>query len=97
MITIQELLYNHGLSKDAKVKLIRHKDSRVDLYNMFRTNKDAFLEYQYSQSKDVFNRVDYIVSFIGEDGLMSRLIGVFKILSKKQISDNRFEYEMEEV
>lgn len=42
MITIQELLNNRGLSQDVKVKLVRHKDSSIELYNMFRTDNVFF-------------------------------------------------------
>ena len=61
MITIQELLFNRGLDKSSKIKLVRHKDNRLDLYNLYRTNRPAFLEYQNSQVKDVFNGVDYLI------------------------------------
>jgi hypothetical protein len=55
------------------------------------------LDYQNSQNKDVFKEVDYIVSFIGEDGLLSRFIGVFEIISRKKITNNQFEYQMDEI
>ncbi len=97
MITIQELLYNRGLDQNAKVKLIRHKDSRQDLYNLYKTDRAEFLAYQNSQSKDVFNGVDYIVSFIGEEGTLLRFIGVYQIISRKRTIDNRFEYQMSEI
>ena len=61
MITIQELLFNRGLDKSSKIKLVRHKDNRLDLYNLYRTNRPAFLEYQNSQVKDVFNGVDDLI------------------------------------
>lgn len=80
MITIQELLYNRGLNRLAKIKLVRHKDKRLDLYNLYRTDRNSFWDYQNTQSKDVFKGVDYIVSFIGEEGVFARFIGVFKIL-----------------
>lgn len=97
MITIQELLFNRGLDKSSKTKLVRHKDARLDLYNMYRYKRQDFLDYQNLQRKDVFKGVDYIVSFIGEDGVLSRLIGVYKVISRKQIHADRFKYEMEEV
>jgi hypothetical protein len=97
MITIQELLENRGLDKNAKVKFVRHKDKKRDLYNLYRTNREEFLAYQNDQSKDVFNGVDYIVSFIGEEGLLSRFIGVYKLTGRKQIAEDHFEYQMEEV
>lgn len=97
MITIQELLFNRNLSKTAKVKLVRHKDGRGDLYNLYRTDLRGFLAYQNSQAKDVFKGVEYIVSFIGEEGMLSRFVGVYKLTDRKQIADDHFEYQMEEV
>jgi hypothetical protein len=97
MITIQELLFNRGLSKNAKTKLVRHKDSKRDLYNLYRTDYPGFLAYQKTQRKDVFNGVEYIVSFIGEERVRSRFIGVYKVLNSRKLEGNSFEYEMEEV
>lgn len=51
MITIQELLYNRGLELKSKVKLVRHKENKWDLYNLYRTDKAEFLAYQNSQKK----------------------------------------------
>ena len=97
MITIQELLYNRGLDTKANVKLVRHKDSRQDLYNLYKSNRTKFLAYQNSQSKDIFKKVDYIISFIGEEGNLSRFIGVYQITDKRRISVDLFEYQMQEV
>lgn len=96
MITIQELLYNRGLDRTARVKLVRHKDRRLDLYNIYRTDREAFLKYQNTQKKDVFNKVDYIVSFIGEEGLQARFVGVYKVNGEKAIHEG-YEYSMSEV
>ncbi|MHB8261655.1 MAG: GIY-YIG nuclease family protein [Bacteroidia bacterium] len=110
MITIQELLFNRGLDKNSKTKLVRHKDNRreLDLYKMYRTDKEKFLKYQSQQGKDIFNDVDYIVSFVGEESNLSRFVGVYKILSGKKLSEKKlsvegngnlyeYEYEMAEV
>lgn len=107
MITIQELLYNRGLDRKAAVKLVRHKDRRIDLYSMYRTERNAFLEYQNTQSRDIFKDVDYIVSFIGEDGVLARFIGVYRVTGKERIKgalnignydfSYNFKYSMEEV
>lgn len=106
MITIQELLFNRGLDRQSKTKLVRHKDSRIDLYDAYRTNRELFLKYQQQQSKEVFTGVDYIVSFIGEEGLMSRFVGVYKVLRCRQLpkvqlsvieTSYQIEYDFEEV
>ncbi len=97
MITIQELLFNRGLDKSAKIKLVRHKDARRDLYNLYRTDKTEFLNYQNLQSRNVFDNVDYIVSFIGEEGIQSRFIGIYKVGMSKKNSAGLFEYKMKEL
>lgn len=97
MITIQELLYNRGLERSASVKLVRHKERGLDLYNLYRTNRMAFLSYQCSQRRDVFNKVDYIVSFVGEEGVQARFVGVWKICGKSMSDDGCYKYSMSEV
>ena len=96
MITIQELLYNRGVSRTAKVKLVRHKDRRYDIYNMYRTDREAFEDYQNTQSNEVFKGVDYIVSFVGEDKLLSRFVGVYRVLGVSKEGES-YKYNMEEV
>jgi len=105
MITIQELLFNRGLDKTSKVKLVRHKDSRIDLYNAYRTNRELFLKYQQQQSKEVFKGVDYLVSFIGEESVQSRFVGVYKVLGCRKFpkkpsvigASHCLEYDLEEM
>ena len=106
MITIQELLYNRGLDPNSKTKLVRHKDTRIDLYNMYTTKKEDFLTYQSQQSRDVFKGTQYIISFIGEEGSLSRFVGVFKVVGIKNNTTKElsivdtsyvFYYELEEI
>lgn len=108
MITIQELLFNRKLDKKFKIKLVRHQDKRYpDLYDWYRFDKKKFLIYQSLQGKNVFNGVDYIVSFIGEgNGNLSRFVGVFKVISVKSFTKPKviasfpnvsFKYELEEI
>jgi hypothetical protein len=105
MITIQELLFNRGLDKKLKIKLVRHKDSRTNLYDAYRTNRELFLKYQSQQSKEVFKGVDYVVSFIGEEGVRSRFVGVYRVLGCRRFpkkpsvtgASHSLEYNLEEV
>ncbi len=93
IITIQQLLKsrNSDFDNSKKVKLVRHKDNRPinerkifgvqyegTLYNLYRTEPEKFLAYQSEQTFANFGDVEYIVSFIGEEGTESRFIGVFK-------------------
>lgn len=108
-ITIQELLYNRGLKKENKIVLVRHKDSRETkiirgvaynktLYDIYREQPELFLEYQSEQADDKFKKAEYIVSFLGEEGTLSRFLGVYKI--EKTIMDDKhspYYYKMTEV
>ena len=87
MITIQELLYNRGLPREARVKMVRHKDSRLDLHELYRNDRSAFLAYQSSQSRPVFHDVDFIASFVGEDNNNARFIGVYRINGSLERTD----------
>lgn len=107
MITIQELLFNRGLDRTEPIKLVRHKDRRLDLYSLYRSDRKAFLDYQCSQKADVFKGCKYVVAFIGEEGLSSRFIGVYELVGKTEQPDtikisnqqfvSRFKYTMQEV
>ena len=111
MITIQELLSSRlnkcGVESTDRIKLVRQKDARQDLYELYRHKKEEFLNYQSAQSKPVFNKVDYIVSFIGEEGNSARFIGAYKIVETIELNktdkpsgvkdiDNYF-YKMQEL
>lgn len=110
-LTINELLLNRGIKSSDKVKFVRHKDNRktktidgkeynVSLYDLYRqgSTKDVFLRYQSEQSDNVFDGVNYIVSFIGEDGQKSRFIGVYKIVNNDKPCNcsSNFFYKMKE-
>ena len=93
IISLQELLVgrNDDFDTATKVKLVRHKDNRKpedrkimgnlyrgSLYHLYQTDYLRFLDYQSEQKKNQFEDVEYIVCFIGEEGLESRFIGVYK-------------------
>ncbi len=92
IITIQQLLIgrNPDFDNAQRVKLVRHKDNRPvnerkilgepyegSLYNLYRTELKKFLDYQSEQRISKFGDVEYIVSFIGEEGTESRFIVTF--------------------
>jgi len=78
---IKELLNLRGMDTKLKIKLVRHQDSRFDLWELYRTGH--FDTYQSYQSKPIFHNCDYIVSFMGLDGSRAQLIGVYKVSEKK--------------
>lgn len=101
--TIQVLLNGRNDEFDAadkkRVRLIRHKDNRkvkiIDgkeytnsLYDIYLNDNEVFMNYQSEQVKKRFMDVDYIVAFIGEEGVASRFVGVYKNMGLiKEIGD----------
>lgn len=93
IVFIQDLLSGRNEEFDnadkKRIRLIRHKDNRKEktidgkkysnsLFDLYLYEHDVFLSYQSEQVKKRFKDVDYIVSFIGEEGISSRFVGVFK-------------------
>jgi hypothetical protein len=77
MLTIIELLRLRGLDPAAKVKLVRHKDPRFQLYDI---SQQGLIEiYQQYQSKPIFKDIQYIVSFLGIESTLAALIGVYEV------------------
>ncbi len=90
IISIRELLSLRGLDVNKRIKVVRHKDARKEViingkleqgnpYDWYRYNRELFIGYQSEQGRDVFKDVDYIVSFIGEQGTTARFVGVYHI------------------
>ncbi len=93
--TIQALLNGRNDEFDAadkkRVRLLRHKDNRRvkviggkeytnSLYDIYLNDNEVFMTYQSEQVKKRFIDVDYFVAFIGEEGVTSRFVGVYKNL-----------------
>lgn len=79
MITLQEILgTKSGLLNGARVKLVRHKDSRAEYREMMK-HRHSVIAYQKQQKRNVFRDCDYIISFMGAERHRSIFIGVFKV------------------
>ena len=69
--------YNIDLNK---IKLIRHPQNRADVSEIYQA---GFIEYyQSSQSKPIFDKCEYILSFLGIENTKARYIGAWKICGK---------------
>ena len=74
--------------KHPKIKLLRHSDDRdkviegittdKSLYYLYREEPELFVKYQNEQQTKLFENVKYIVSFLGEEGITARFIGIYK-------------------
>jgi hypothetical protein len=80
MISIVELLRLRGLDCSKKIKLVRHKDKRYDVAQLYSLGQIEI--YQSYQAKDIF-KCDYIVSFIGFEGSLARMVGVYKVNGRR--------------
>jgi hypothetical protein len=78
---IVDLLVLRGFDPTRPTKLVRHQDARYDVHDLMRRGWLEF--YQATQSRPVFDRCERIVSFIGTGGTKARLIGVYKVLGKR--------------
>lgn len=109
IISIQNLLRNRGVDFDsAKVKFVRHKESsgvikineieyHETLYHLYRTQPEAFRAYQNEQDTVTFDKVDYIVSFIGEEDSTARFIGVFQKMGRQDLRKGRSLFDFQKV
>lgn len=93
MLTIQEILnLKTDLFISSKVKLVRHKDSRVEYRELIK-DRQELLNYQKKQPKPIFHDCDYIISFIGQERKKSILFGIFKVNGYK-IINGYFYYDL---
>lgn len=110
IITIQELLKrrNEAFDNSKRIKLVRHKENKAkisfldeiymgSLYHMYRYDYPLFLKYQSHQLTENFEKVDYIVVFIGEIGQESRFVGVFKNCGHEVLDEKTSFFDFREV
>lgn len=76
-------------------KVLRHKDARRDLWELFDAGE--FDAYQNGQSWDVFGKAEFIISFIAERHNYAKFIGVWKVLSKRQTKYGKYRYKTQKV
>ena len=77
------------------VKVLRHKDTRRDLWAFRRDGQ--FNEYQNDQSWDVFGAATCIVSFIAERNRYAKFVGVWEVLSKSKKALGGYRYRTREL
>jgi len=78
-----------------KVKVLRHKSSREDLWKLICDGE--FERYQNEQSWNVFGKADYLISFIAERDRYAKFVGVWRVVSKRLKPSGRgYFYKTEE-
>jgi hypothetical protein len=82
-----ELLRLRGIDANkSKIKVVRHEDKRVNVHEFSRKELEI---YQNHQGKRVFDGVDYIASFIGEERGLAKLLGVYRVNTPNAIRPPR--------
>ncbi len=81
--------------RDHSVKVLRHKDSRRDLWELRR--KGMFERYQNGQSWDVFGRACYIISFIAERNRFAKFVGVWRVVSTHKKEPRGYRYRTKQL
>ena len=79
-MNILDLKQFNDFVEHRKVKVLRHRSSKEDLWKLVNSNK--FTQYQNSQSWDVFGDAEYIISFIAEGNKYAKFVGIWKVLTK---------------
>lgn len=74
---IIDLLEIFGFDRSASSKLVRHRDASLDVHEL---DQRGWLEtYQSFQANPIFDDQDFIVSFLGEEGTLARLLGIYEV------------------
>lgn len=92
---ISELPQFSWLAGRNDVKVVRHRDSRLDLLSLYQNGK--FEWYQNGQGRPVFARAQYLISFIAERDKYARFVGVWKILGVKKNESNHYRYRSQKI
>lgn len=96
MLSLQQLIQSQtNIFDHARVKIVRHKDSRPEYREMLR-HRDQLREYQREQRRPVFHDCDYILSFLGGERRRSIFFGAFKV-GDHTMRNERYYYDLEEV
>lgn len=91
-----DLKHFQQFSSSQKVKVLRHKSSDENLWDLRRNGR--FDEYQNHQAWDVFGDAEYIISFIAERHKFAKFVGVWKVLDKRdKYPDKGYEYTTIEI
>jgi hypothetical protein len=92
---ISDLRQFEYIRDDLNVKVLRHMDSRLNLWEL--RSKGRFDHYQNGQAWDVFSGASYVISFIGERNRYARFVGVWRVISTHEKKRRGFLYRTKEL
>lgn len=82
---IVDLLSLFGFDRKSRAKMVRHQDSRYPVDELLRRRWYEF--YQAYQSRPIFHKADYVLSFSGLERSRALFQGVFKNRGHRSGSD----------
>lgn len=97
MLTLQQILSSQSTLLEGKsIKLVRHKDVKMDYRRDVLKDRAAALEYQREQADHIFEGCDFIISFFGLERRRAIMFGVFKV-NGHEIKNGKYYYDLEQV
>lgn len=79
---LSTILKEYGLNPD-EVKLTRHPLSNKEVKKIYATNKNYLFDYQSIQPNNIFDNVNYVITFVGIEGCKAaRFIGALKVIGR---------------
>jgi len=95
-MNLSEILKMRGFDLEAKTKMVRHKDNKLQddkqvggmsLQTLYYDHPDLLEFYQKCQTRNIFDNAEYAISFLGEEGSRSKLLGIYKVGEKSKLTD----------
>jgi len=88
MITLNELLENRNFDFSDDTVLVRHKDSRIDMFDLIDQN--LFEYYQSAQIKTSFENAKFMIVFIGLESTKALFYDIYKVCGTKDLKSIKF-------
>lgn len=85
-LTFFDLLKTYGIESN-KVRLVRHGNKEIDVFNTFLNDVDKFTEYTAWQKSGKYGDAEYLAIFCPARGTTSLFLGLWKIAG---VTENKY-------
>ena len=86
MLSLHQLFQINGLNPE-EVKLVRHANKEIPIYETYKNDLSRFEEYQRFQIKNKFKNAKYIAVFAPGRGTSAIFLGIWEIVGSVLIKD----------
>ena len=83
MITLNELLKNRNFDYSKDTILVRHKDKRINIFDLVEQNYFEF--YQATQNRKSFDKAKFMITFMGLESTKALLYNIYRINGVKNL------------